>query len=213
MVRYRGAKRQPIADAAAAGQSFLPRLVANKYFVDEAYNFWFVALGKRFSDWLWRTFDKEGVDGIVNGVGELISGGGQGCALAERVRPLLRLLDCRRHHPDPGDLRRALASIGDLVTYEQHVQQSHNFPWLTLLIFLPALFALLIAIPAEGERRMRSARSGARRHPGQRSPCRSFIWTQLPAQHGAPVPVDVHYRNWIRSSTSTIWSAWTASRS
>ena len=55
----------------------IPHAIANKYFVDEAYNFWFVHLGKKLSNWLWRGFDREGVDGIVNGVGQAISGGGQ----------------------------------------------------------------------------------------------------------------------------------------
>ena len=76
IMRYRGAKDGLLLSPQQRA-GFLPRLVANKYFVDEAYNFWFVALGKRFSDWLWRTFDKEGVDGIVNGVGQVISGGGR----------------------------------------------------------------------------------------------------------------------------------------
>ena len=77
VMRYRNAKDGVLLSPQERA-GFLPRLVANKYFVDEAYNFWFVALGKRFSDWLWRTFDKEGVDGIVNGVGQLVSGGGRG---------------------------------------------------------------------------------------------------------------------------------------
>lgn len=41
----------------------------NKYWVDEAYNFWFVKLGKKFSHWLWQTFDVGVVDGVVNGIG------------------------------------------------------------------------------------------------------------------------------------------------
>ena len=49
----------------------------NKYFVDEAYNFWFVKLGKKFSYWLWQTFDVGIVDGVVNGVGRLANSSGQ----------------------------------------------------------------------------------------------------------------------------------------
>ncbi len=49
----------------------------NKYWVDEAYNFWFVKLGKQLSYWLWQTFDVGVVDGVVNGVGKLTNGGGQ----------------------------------------------------------------------------------------------------------------------------------------
>ncbi len=51
--------------------------ILNKYFVDEAYNFWFVKLGKRLATWLWRKFDVEGVDGIVNGVGAFAAWSGQ----------------------------------------------------------------------------------------------------------------------------------------
>ncbi len=52
--------------------------ILNKYFVDEAYNFWFVKLGKKLSDWLWLTFDVRGIDGIVNGVGAVTALSGQG---------------------------------------------------------------------------------------------------------------------------------------
>ncbi len=52
--------------------------ILNKYFVDEAYNFWFVKLGKKLSNWLWLTFDVRGIDGIVNGVGALTAWSGQG---------------------------------------------------------------------------------------------------------------------------------------
>ena len=51
--------------------------ILNKYFVDEAYNFWFVKLGKKFANWLWVTFDERGVNGIVNGVGALTAWSGQ----------------------------------------------------------------------------------------------------------------------------------------
>jgi NADH-quinone oxidoreductase subunit L len=51
--------------------------ILNKYFVDEAYNFWFVKLGKKLSDWLWLTFEVRGIDGIVNGVGALTAWSGQ----------------------------------------------------------------------------------------------------------------------------------------
>ena len=51
--------------------------ILNKYFVDEAYNFWFVKLGKRLSNWLYKTFDLGLVDGIVNGVGAFTGRTGQ----------------------------------------------------------------------------------------------------------------------------------------
>ncbi len=51
--------------------------ILNKYFVDEAYNFWFVKLGKKLANWLWLTFDVRGIDGIVNGVGAVTAWSGQ----------------------------------------------------------------------------------------------------------------------------------------
>ncbi|BDI31366.1 NADH-quinone oxidoreductase subunit L [Capsulimonas corticalis] len=58
-------------------------VLLNKYFVDEAYNFWFVHLGKKFSYWLWKTFDVDVVDGIVNGVGALTGWTGSKLRLAQ----------------------------------------------------------------------------------------------------------------------------------
>ncbi len=69
--RYRNAKDGLVLSPAQRNE-FLPRVIYNKYFVDEAYNYWFVHLGKQFSDWLWKSFDLHGVDGIVNGVGDSV---------------------------------------------------------------------------------------------------------------------------------------------
>jgi len=89
-LRYRASKNNelmtPQARADHRGwtvQHLLPTLgwynwaILNKYFVDEAYNFWFVKLGKKLATWLWRKFDIEGVDGIVNGVGAFAAWSGQ----------------------------------------------------------------------------------------------------------------------------------------
>ena len=65
------------ANRAFLSPGWLNWAILNKYFVDEAYNFWFVRQGKIFSQWLWRKFDLEGVDGIVNGVGALTAWSGQ----------------------------------------------------------------------------------------------------------------------------------------
>ena len=81
--RYRSTKNNELmAPDARANRTFLSPgwlnwAILNKYFVDEAYNFWFVRQGKIFSQWLWRKFDLEGVDGIVNGVGALTAWSGQ----------------------------------------------------------------------------------------------------------------------------------------
>jgi len=53
-------------------------LVLNKYYVDEIYD---VAIVQRIvngSVWLWEAFDDIFIDGIVNGVGELVRGAGGG---------------------------------------------------------------------------------------------------------------------------------------
>lgn len=83
VARYRRTKNNELMtpEARNAGGVFSPgwtyRAILNKYYVDEAYNFWFVKLGKRFSNWLWLTFDIGVVDGIVNGVGALTNWSGQ----------------------------------------------------------------------------------------------------------------------------------------
>ncbi|MEO7719620.1 MAG: NADH-quinone oxidoreductase subunit L [Capsulimonas sp.] len=74
---------QARADRHFLSPGWLNWVLLNKYFVDEAYNFWFVKLGKKFSYWLWKTFDVDVVDGIVNGVGALTSWTGSKLRLAQ----------------------------------------------------------------------------------------------------------------------------------
>jgi len=52
-------------------------LIANKYWVDEIYNFFFVGPLIRFSVFLWRIFDDILVDGTVNGVAAIVRGGSE----------------------------------------------------------------------------------------------------------------------------------------
>ena len=48
----------------------LLRVILNKYFVDEAYNFWFVKLGKQLANEINTLFEEKFIDGfLVNGVG------------------------------------------------------------------------------------------------------------------------------------------------
>ncbi|MFN0035118.1 MAG: NADH-quinone oxidoreductase subunit L [Saprospiraceae bacterium] len=56
----------PVADAA---QSRLTRLVANKFYVDEMYDFLFVRPVEKLSKMFHYYVDIQGIDGIVNGVG------------------------------------------------------------------------------------------------------------------------------------------------
>jgi NADH-quinone oxidoreductase subunit L len=83
VMRYRASKNNELmapnvrADHRLFSPGWYNWAILNKYFVDEAYNFWFVKLGKQLSIWLWRKFDVEGVDGIVNGVGALATWSGQ----------------------------------------------------------------------------------------------------------------------------------------
>ena len=64
---YRNAKNGLLLSPAQRG-AFAYQAVLHKYWVDEAYNFWFVKLGKKFAYWLWQTFDIGVVDRAVNGV-------------------------------------------------------------------------------------------------------------------------------------------------
>ncbi len=76
IMRYRNAQNgQLLTPQERAG--FLPTTVLNKYYVDEAYNFWFVKLGKKLSNWLWQTFDVGVVDGLVNGAAKFANGSGE----------------------------------------------------------------------------------------------------------------------------------------
>ena len=83
VVRYRSTKNNELLapDVRANHRIFTAGwynyTLLNKYWVDEAYNFWFVKLGKRLANWLWVTFDEKGVNGIVNGVGALTAWSGQ----------------------------------------------------------------------------------------------------------------------------------------
>lgn len=83
IMRYRVTKNNELMQPAvrANHRLFSPGwynwAILNKYFVDEAYNFWFVKLGKRLANWLWITFDERGINGIVNGVGAFAAWSGQ----------------------------------------------------------------------------------------------------------------------------------------
>ncbi|MFH1626357.1 MAG: NADH-quinone oxidoreductase subunit L [Pseudomonadota bacterium] len=55
--------------------SLLYRLIINKYFVDEIYDFLFVNPIKRGSVFLWQFFDNRVVDGTVNGSGRFVQWG------------------------------------------------------------------------------------------------------------------------------------------
>ncbi len=89
VLRYRTAKNNELMtpEARNAGGVFTPgwtyRTILNKYYVDEAYNFWFVRWGKKISNWLWLTFDVGIVDGIVNGVGAFTNWSGQRVRVAQ----------------------------------------------------------------------------------------------------------------------------------
>jgi NADH-quinone oxidoreductase subunit L len=66
-----------LPDRVAQRSEPLYSLVANKYWVDEIYNWVFVGPLIRFSVFLWRKVDELLVDGIVNGVGTLARGGSE----------------------------------------------------------------------------------------------------------------------------------------
>jgi NADH-quinone oxidoreductase subunit L len=75
---YQGGKKKQLqtpedrANHAILTPGWLYWVVLNKYFVDEAYNFWFVKLGKAFAGFVSNVLDKKVIDGgLVNGVGWL----------------------------------------------------------------------------------------------------------------------------------------------
>jgi NADH-quinone oxidoreductase subunit L len=53
------------------------QMIANKYWMDEIYDFVFVGPLIRVSVFLWRIFDDILVDGTVNGVAAVVRGGSQ----------------------------------------------------------------------------------------------------------------------------------------
>ena len=65
-----------LADRVVKRFSGLHRLVYNKYWIDELYDFLFVNSIVSFSRLLWKGFDDAVIDGIVNGVARLVRGGG-----------------------------------------------------------------------------------------------------------------------------------------
>jgi NADH-quinone oxidoreductase subunit L len=63
---YAKKRSLPVADAA---QPALTRLIANKFYVDEIYDFLFVKPLEKLGTWLHRIADTRLIDGLVNGVG------------------------------------------------------------------------------------------------------------------------------------------------
>jgi NADH-quinone oxidoreductase subunit L len=70
-------KDPALPDRAAERYKPMYSLVANKYWVDELYDWAFVGPLIRFSVFLWRKVDELLVDGIVNGVGAVARGGSE----------------------------------------------------------------------------------------------------------------------------------------
>ncbi len=66
------------AGGAACAERFpgLYRLLVDKYYVDEAYDFLFVQPVKRASVWAWRAFEDGFIDAAVNGAGEVVQAAG-----------------------------------------------------------------------------------------------------------------------------------------
>jgi NADH-quinone oxidoreductase subunit L len=56
-------------DPLAARLGVLWRVLKNKYFIDEIYNVAFVQPVKRVSAWMGDVFDRQGIDGVLHGIG------------------------------------------------------------------------------------------------------------------------------------------------
>jgi len=70
-------KKPSLPDRLAESYKVPYELIANKYWVDEIYHFFFVGPLIRFSVFLWKIFDDILVDGTVNGVGAVVRGGSE----------------------------------------------------------------------------------------------------------------------------------------
>ncbi len=69
--RWMYLKNVSVADRMVDRFGALHRLVYNKYWIDEIYDFLFVNSIVKFSRLLWKSFDESVIDGIVNGVAGL----------------------------------------------------------------------------------------------------------------------------------------------
>jgi NADH-quinone oxidoreductase subunit L len=70
-------KKPELPDQLAEKYKTPYQMIANKYWMDEIYDFVFVGPLIRFSVFLWRIFDDILVDGTVNGVAAVVRGGSQ----------------------------------------------------------------------------------------------------------------------------------------
>jgi NADH-quinone oxidoreductase subunit L len=70
-------KKPGLPDRLAERYSIPYQMIANKYWMDEIYDFVFVGPLIRISVFLWRIFDDILVDGTVNGVAAVVRGGSQ----------------------------------------------------------------------------------------------------------------------------------------
>ena len=70
-------KKPELPDRLAERYKIPYQMIANKYWMDEIYDFVFVGPLIRFSVFLWRIFDEILVDGTVNGVAAVVRGGSQ----------------------------------------------------------------------------------------------------------------------------------------
>lgn len=78
LLAYRMYIKEPQLPERMAEQFQVPyKLIANKYWVDEIYNFLFVGPLVRLSVFLWRIFDDLVVDGTVNGVAAVVRWGSE----------------------------------------------------------------------------------------------------------------------------------------
>ena len=72
LARWMYVKDPSVPDKVIEEYKGLHTLVYNKYWMDEIYDVLFVNSIVRFSRFLWRAFDDAVIDGIVNGVGDVV---------------------------------------------------------------------------------------------------------------------------------------------
>ena len=119
----------------------LHRAVYNKWYIDELYDYAFVNPCKAFGKFLWKGFDVVVVDGIVNGVANVVMGfSGVFRYMQSGYDSQLCLVDGLRCCGDAGLLR---IQVNDTLQFDI---KEHEFMsnLLSLTTFLPVLGVLLL---------------------------------------------------------------------
>ena len=123
-------------DQLAPGLPFLYRASLNKWWFDELNHLLFIVIGGRIADAMWW-FDREVVDGTVNGVGRATVGAGRGLRQVQTGRVQNYAL---------GIALGLIVMAGSYLILVGNRVDIGSFPILSLVTFLPLLGAVAVAI-------------------------------------------------------------------